>query len=624
MTEARNGTSESSSVAVPPSPEMPKPGALRVLAANTRLVANAGRGSLMTVGVIQIATALLGGALLWSAGRVIDGLSGENADWSATWPWIVALAAITTVSGVLTAAGTEYQRLITELVQMHTSQNLIDASASVPFERFDNDGFYNRMQRALEGSADSATVLVWATLGATRSLIEAFVILLLLVTVVPLVIPIAIAAFIPLFVMSRRSNRVQHRFTWTLTEDDRHRGYLASLFADRPAAREVRMFDLGRWFGRTHNDLWKQRLEHLRRVVRTRIGNATIGSFVSSVTSAGALGLIAWMAARGDLSLADAGIGILGAHRLAGAATRINTNIANLHLGALQMRDYEQFLAEAAMAGTDDVGDDVPASVDEITLDRVSFRYPGASVDALSGIELSIRSGEVTAVVGTNGSGKSTLMLVLCGLYMPTEGRVLWDGIDVASFRPSSLRAAIAPMFQDFTRYQLTVRENILVSDLASPANDDRLDMAVDTANAAPVIDRAPLGMETRLSRAYADGTELSAGQWQRLAVARALFHGGPLLILDEPSADLDPLAERELVNELVARSQDRAVLFISHRFSAVRRADRIVVLNEGRLVEEGTHDDLLTDNGIYAAMYQAQVGDEVVQETAEQLPQTQ
>ena len=574
-----------------------------------RLVIHAALHSLALVPIVQLTAGLLGGALLVAAGQVISGLSGDQADWSATWPWIIALGTITTLSGVLTAVGTEQQRLISELVSMHTSQRLIDSAAAVPFSMFDDPDFYDQMRRATEGSRGSATTIVFGTLTSTRTLIDGAVVAAVLVVVAPVAIPIAAFAFVPIFLTSRRSNTVEHRFTRALTEDDRHRGYLATLFTNRAAAREVRMFDLGSWFGAAHNTLSEERCTRLRQVGRSRVFFAAVGASISSAMIAGALGLVAWMATGGDLSLADAGVGILGAHRLSGVVTRLNSTTASLHRCGPKMRDYDRFIAEAQQSQQEATGLDVPSSVTEIEVRDVSFRYLGATADALSGVSLKVRQGEITALVGPNGSGKSTLMMILCGLYTPTKGQVLWDGVDVATFHPVQLRSAIAPMFQDFTRYQMSALDNVAVSDLSAADDRARARTAIETAGAQPVVDRLHYGLTTKLSRAYVDGTELSAGQWQRLAIARALFHRGPLMVLDEPSADLDALAERALLDELAVRSVDRCVLFISHRFAAVRRADQIIVLSDAKLVEQGQHQTLLADAGLYAAMYNTQVG---------------
>ncbi|MCP3855658.1 MAG: hypothetical protein GY698_13115 [Actinomycetia bacterium] len=213
-----------------------------------------------------------------------------------------------------------------------TSERLIAASADVPFERFDSGRFGPR--RANEGSRGSATSIAWGTLGTTRTVIDGVVIVAPLLVIVPVEIPIALGASVLLFLMSRRSNQIRHRFAWDLTEDDRHRGCLAQVFCDRDTEREVRMFDLGRWLGEAHSTLWGKRLVRLRRVVWTRVRNAAVGSLASSTMIAAALGLVAWLAATGNLSLADAGVGILGVHRLAGATAKLNTHTAN-HIRAV-------------------------------------------------------------------------------------------------------------------------------------------------------------------------------------------------------------------------------------------------------------------------------------------------
>lgn len=576
---------------------------------NVTLVRQAASSIVPLVAILQIIGGLLGGMLLYAIGRVIDTLAATDTGWGSTWPWIAVLAVVTAVAGLITSASNELQRLVGEQVRAHTSDALIRSSAGVQFERFDDRDFYDRMRRAHDGSQGNAFQIVWSTLGITRSIVDITVIVVVIGALAPVLLPIALSAYIPLFFTSRASNRLLHRFDWDLAEDDRRRDYLASLFTGRDDAREVRMFELGRWFGDRHRALWADRLVRLRSVVRRRTAIALVGSFASSTIIALALGLVAWLASSGDLSLAAAGVGILGVHRISGAVTRLDGFMAGLHRSALHMRDYENYLAEAAAVREQTSGRAAPARVDTIEIADLSFRYQGARRNAVQSLRLALRRGEVLAIVGPNGSGKSTLMMLLCGLYKPTEGTIRWDGVDVNEFDPASLRARIAPMFQDSCRYELTVRQNVAVSRLEALEDDALLSGAIDEADAASLIGRLHHGADTMASRAYDDGIELSGGEWQRLAVARALFHGGSFLALDEPSADLDPLAEQQLITRLKADSDDRVTVFISHRFAAVRQADRIAVLQDGRLVEEGTHEDLMANRALYRSMYEAQLG---------------
>jgi len=563
-------------------------------------------------GIVQLLGGFVAGATIWSVGQVIEGLTGEDPDWGATWPWIVVLAVLTTVAGLLTAIGREQQTLLGELVHRRTAERVIDASATVPFDRFDFGRFYDRMARAIGGAGGSASSIVFGTLGATRSLIDSVFIVIVLLTAAPIVIPIAIAAYVPLAISSRLSNRHFHRFLWDQTPTDRRRAYLASLFGQRDAGREVRMFGLGDTFGSWHARLWEERIVALRSLVRTRLAHAAIGSLVSSLMTAFALGLIAWLASRGDLSLANAGVGILAVHRLSGVARQLNVHLAALDRGGRQMRDYDQFIAEAESERELLTGDEPPRRIERIDMSGVHFTYPEAVAPALRGVDLTLLSGRVTAIVGPNGSGKSTLMMLLCGLYSPDQGAVHWNDQPIDDFHPDGFRGSIAAMFQGFTRYRLRARDNLTVADIDGADDDARIHQVVEKAGATDIVAQLSHGLETELSPQWDDGTELSAGQWQRIAAARALFRNAPLVILDEPTADLDALAEQKLVNELVAAADDRCVVFISHRFSAIRKADRIVVLNDGRVVQDGTHDELLADGGLYATMYRTQTGLEV------------
>jgi ATP-binding cassette subfamily B protein len=214
---------------------------------------------------------------------------------------------------------------------------------------------------------------------------------------------------------------------------------------------------------------------------------------------------------------------------------------------------------------------------------------------------------DVVALVGRNGSGKTTLAKILCGLYQPTSGRILWDGVDVAGADPAELRRGITAIFQDFVHYELTARDNIALGDHGRADDLAAVGRAAAMAGVDRLLAGLPEGYETRLSRSFEGGTELSVGQWQRVALARAFFRDAPFLVLDEPTAALDAEAEYELFEKIRALQRGRAVLLISHRFSSVRSSDRIYVLDNGAVVESGSHDELIRQNGRYAEMFTLQ-----------------
>jgi ATP-binding cassette subfamily B protein len=250
---------------------------------------------------------------------------------------------------------------------------------------------------------------------------------------------------------------------------------------------------------------------------------------------------------------------------------------------------------------------EAPDSFGTLRVESVGFRYPGSDAEALHAVNLEIREGEVVALVGENGSGKTTLAKLIAGLYYPDDGRITWDGNDTARFRPSSLRDQITLVFQDFVRYALTGTENISIGRVARPVDADAVLAAAGAAGAADILSALPRGFDTILSRLFAGGRDLSGGEWQRVALARSFYRDAPLVILDEPSASLDPRAEHELFSTLRSALHGRTALFISHRFSTVRGADRIYVLHRGAVVEEGTHEELMAADHRYAELYRLQ-----------------
>jgi ATP-binding cassette subfamily B protein len=311
--------------------------------------------------------------------------------------------------------------------------------------------------------------------------------------------------------------------------------------------------------------------------------------------------------------------------QLGGRVRSLDTSAGGLQQSSLFLHDVMSFLAIPVAPPEDSVAPPKPDPFSGLVVDGLGFTYPGTDRPVLEDVSLEIGAGEIVALVGDNGSGKTTLAKLLCGLYTPTAGRVLWDGEDVADHDPRAVRRRVAAVFQDFARYELTGHDNIGLGDIDRFDDVDAVRAAARVAGADERLSSLSQGYATRLSRAYEGGEELSIGEWQRVALARAFFRDAPFLVLDEPTASLDARSERDLFVAMRSLQQGRAVLLISHRFSSVRSADRIYVLDHGRLIESGSHDELMLQEGRYAELFTLQaaayLGDPAAAPAAESDP---
>ena len=387
--------------------------------------------------------------------------------------------------------------------------------------------------------------------------------------------------------------------------------YLRDLAITASAAKEIRIWGLLDWLVTRFGHAWHAAMEPIWRERRPRARVVLGSTGALAVVNALSYGLLAWAAVRHDLGLAGLAV-YTQALSLANNYTAFDDQNAHLSYAAASVPKViglsDRIGAEPTAGRGVELATGFPT--EQIRLSGVRFRYPGTETEALQGVSLRIEAGRSLAIVGDNGAGKSSLVKILCGLHPPTAGAVHVDGHDLAELDPAAWRSRIGVLFQDFAKYHLTAAENISMGAPRYAGDRDRLHAAAERAGALPLIEKLPDGWDTILSPEYTGGTDLSGGQWQRIALARALFAvdaGARVLILDEPTAALDVRAEAEIYERFLELTAGLTTILISHRFSTVRRADRIVVLEQGVVVEDGSHADLLAQEGRYARMFDLQ-----------------
>jgi ATP-binding cassette, subfamily B, bacterial len=532
--------------------------------------------------------------------------NSAGVSWSLMQP-VLLLAGVTALTAVIASIQIGIGRYAGELVAAAMWQRVLHVATRVDLRKFESARFYDRLQR-VQASALTRPYQITSGLVATIGAALASIGLVVAVALIyPALLPLLLIGGVPVLITSRRQSDLEFDFLVQQTQSLRLRTYLTWVQTGRDEAKEVRAFGLARNFGKRleilYADYLRDLAQHLLR--RSRLG--ALGSLGSAVLLALTLLLLVWLISAGRLGIAEAVAALVAIRLLAGQVQHGLSGVQAIFESGLFIDDLDGFLtlAPAAEGGTRQGAP--PAEFHRIRTDAVSFSYPGRSQFALQAANIEINRGEVVALVGKNGSGKTTLAKVIAGLYEPGSGAVRWDGMDVRSFRPELFRQRVAIIFQDFVRYALSAEENIALARPNDEIDHAAIREAAKIADADSFLSVLPAGYQTPLSRRFAGGHELSGGQWQKVAIARAFYRRAPLVIIDEPTAALDARAEYELFSSLREVLRGRTALIISHRFSTVRTADRIYVLDHGRVAEHGSHDELMALGGQYAELFNLQ-----------------
>jgi ATP-binding cassette subfamily B protein len=545
-------------------------------------------------------------AIQLALAAVLNFPGSDGSFWTLLQP-VLLLAALSAVTAIIGSVEGGFGRYAGELVAAFMWQRVLRVATRVDLRKFESARFYDRLQRVQTNAATrpyQITNGLVATIGAVAASLGLVVAIML---VHPTLLPLLLIGGVPVLITSRRQSQLEFDFLVRQTQSMRLRTYLTWVQTARDEAKEVRAFGLARNFGNRVNTLYAEHLRDLAQHLLHRSRLGAIGNLGSVALLALTVCLLVWLIATGRLSIAEAVAALVAIRLLAGQVHSGFTGIQAIFESGQFIDDLDGFLTLAPAAEGGSGGIAPPAEFHRIRADAVTFSYPGRSRLALQAASIEINRGEVVALVGENGSGKTTLAKIMAGLYETGGGAVRWDGTDIRSFRPDLFRERVAIIFQDFVRYALSAEENIAIARPNDEVDHLAIREAAKIADADSFLSALPAGYQTPLSRRFAGGHELSGGQWQKVAIARAFYRNAPLVIIDEPTAALDARAEYELFSSLHEVLRGRSALIISHRFSTVRTADRIYVLDHGRVVEQGDHDELMALGGQYAELFHLQ-----------------
>ncbi|MEL6494576.1 MAG: ABC transporter ATP-binding protein [Cyanobacteria bacterium J06623_7] len=587
--------------------------ALRFIPA-LRLVWQSSPGWTLARLVLVVFQGLLPLALIYLAKLIIDTvtLNLQSADPSQVFARVLPLIILAGVATILNSLS----QSLTELVNTAHSQQVTDymqgiihaKSVEADLEYYENAKYHDALQRAQQEAPYRPPQILNRLAQAGQNAISLLAMVGLLISLHWGIIGILLVATFPAVLVRTKFSKVMYNWQRRRTQLERQSMYLGWMLTNEQFAKEVRLFDLGGWFSREYRQIRRQLYREKLSISTKRSLAFFLSQAFAGVLIFAVFAYIIYQTIEGALLLGDLVLYYQALQRGQNNLRLTLNNISGLYEDNLFLANLYEFLDLTPRVIDPEDPKPIPLQVRQgIEFNNVSFSYADSARQALQDINLTIKPGETIALVGENGSGKTTLIKLLCRLYDPTGGNITIDGVDVRRFSIADLRRQVSVIFQDYAKYHFSAEENIRLGDIDVPPQADEIYAAAQRAGAHSVIEKLPQGYETVLGKLFDRGEELSIGQWQKVALARAFLRDSQVIVLDEPTSAMDPKAEYEIFKKFRELIKDQSAVLITHRLSTVKMADRIYVMDGGKIVESGTHEELMQLQQSYAHLFETQ-----------------
>ena len=500
------------------------------------------------------------------------------------------------------------RNLYVRRVELEAERRLLAKAARVDLGHFDNSDWHDRLARAKRDVSWRPGDLTWSVLGLSGNIVTIILMAGLLASLHWLLVILALAtSLLSLLIESRVTNRL-YKYFYQETPEERERNYIGDLLVQPRTTKEIKAYVLADYLLGRHKNISDHLFKQRAKMYQSGVRISVISGLVTGTTLALAYVFVALRGIQGTIDPGGVVLVIGAFTSVAGTLGQISQTFVAVDQHTRFLDDYFSFLKIEALIPVPAKPSELPeGKIEGISFENVSFSYPGGHGQAVENLSLNIRKGELMALVGENGAGKSTLVKLLLRFYDVQGGSVKIGGIDVKDMDPEYLRGRIGVLFQDYATYELSIRENVLMGWPYNGSDDEKVMKALKDSRSEWLVKKMPSGLDSKVGRLFEGGHDLSGGEWQRLALARIMYRNADIWILDEPTSSLDPEAEAGIFAELKENLKGRIGIVISHRFSTVRIADRIAVIDEGHIKELGTHKELLAAGNTYARLFELQ-----------------